>query len=241
MSDRFRPAQPHGPLKEVFDNVFFVTGGFRMGPGVVIARNMVVVRTGDELTLLNAIRLSDEGMAELDKLGRVKHVMRLGFFHGADDPYYFARYPEARSWSGKRMVPVHVEDDARMDIVEGGELPIDAKAFRFHGGDFDEAALVLPRDGGVLVTCDAVQNWTSTEGCNFLGGVMMKAMGFIEPAKVGPVWVKRMHPATKGKALHAEFERLASLEFQHLLSAHGTPLMNNARNLLRASVERAFK
>ena len=88
----FPPALPHGALTEVFQNVFVVTGSFRFGPGLTITRNMTVVREGGELTIVNSVRLTPQGESELAKLGIVKHLVRLGAFHGADDPYYKNRY-----------------------------------------------------------------------------------------------------------------------------------------------------
>ena len=65
----FAAALPHGPIAELFRNVFVVTGSFRIFPGLTIARNMTMVRHGDELTLVNSVRLSPHGEAELAKLG----------------------------------------------------------------------------------------------------------------------------------------------------------------------------
>jgi hypothetical protein len=81
----FRPAYPHGKFDEVFPDLFFLRGSMRVGAGISITRNMVVVRQGGELTLVNSVRLNDEGEAELEKLGPVRHLVRLGFAHGADE------------------------------------------------------------------------------------------------------------------------------------------------------------
>ena len=68
MSDTALPAaQPHGPLVEVFPDVWQVTGSFGFGPGLRIPRNMTVVRQGDELVIVNTVR---EGA-----LGTVWHVL----------------------------------------------------------------------------------------------------------------------------------------------------------------------
>ncbi len=71
--DQLPPALPHGPLEEMFPDVFFVTGMMK----TVLAnapwqfnRNMTVVRDGDALTLINSVRLNDAGLLELDALGR---------------------------------------------------------------------------------------------------------------------------------------------------------------------------
>src|SRR4051794_16135964 len=54
--------------------------------------NMTIVRDGNALTLINAIRLDDEGLAELDVLGRVANVVKIGWLHARDDAFYKARY-----------------------------------------------------------------------------------------------------------------------------------------------------
>ena len=56
-------ALPHGELKEVFKDVFFLTGTVAM-PGplpITFSRNMTVVREGGNLTLINSIRLGEGG------------------------------------------------------------------------------------------------------------------------------------------------------------------------------------
>lgn len=54
-------------------------------------RNMVIVKSGDELALINPVRLSDAALSQLDALGNVRHVLRLGDFHGLDDRFYVDR------------------------------------------------------------------------------------------------------------------------------------------------------
>jgi len=68
---------PHGKLREVFPNVWVVTGTAAMGGGkMIIPRNMTVIREGTDLTLISAIRLKDEDLTELEKLGCVRVCAR---------------------------------------------------------------------------------------------------------------------------------------------------------------------
>src|SRR5688500_16275030 len=92
MADFIPPCPPYTSIKEIFPDVFQVEGGFRFGPGMWITRNMHVVRQGKELTLINSVRLCPEREADLLALGEVKHLLRIGEFHGADDPYYVHRF-----------------------------------------------------------------------------------------------------------------------------------------------------
>ena len=80
----FPPAAPHGPLVEVFPDLFLVTGTMKL-PGVMpvrFSRNMTVVREGERLVLVNTVRLDEAGLAALDKLGKVTDVVRIALKGG---------------------------------------------------------------------------------------------------------------------------------------------------------------
>ena len=89
-------ALAHGKIEKVFDHVFFVKGVAKM-PMLLpmkISRSMTVLsdpKTGD-LTLVNSMRLNEEGLRELEKLGSIKNVVRLAGFHGRDDGFYREKY-----------------------------------------------------------------------------------------------------------------------------------------------------
>jgi len=77
------------------------------------------IRDGNALTLINSIRLDDAGLAQLDALGRVTNVVKIGSLHGRDDPFYKARYG-ATFWAAPGMVHEHglVAD---RELTPGGE------------------------------------------------------------------------------------------------------------------------
>lgn len=229
----FPPALPHGPITEVYPGVFSVTGSFRFAPGLSITRNMVIVRQGEGLVLVNSVRLTPAGEAELERLGRVEHLVRIGTFHGADDPWFVHRYAPAY-WAPPGMPPR--EGAAPPRDLRPDSCPIDgATVFSFTHGRKAEVALILPVAGGVLVTCDSFQNWTTFEGCSFLGGLMMRAMGF-GPTLIGGPWLKEM-----GRDVKTDFEALLALEFAHLAPAHGTPIRDRAKDGLRTAMAARFR
>lgn len=225
---------PHGPIEELFPDVFLVRGTFRMAPLVSFARNMIVLREGTELTLVNAVRLDAAGEAALAELGTVKHLVKLGFFHTLDDPYMRSRF-SPQFWAP-------VPKDARTEkLVDGAPGPLArASVFSFQRADDGEAALLVTQpQGKLLITCDSVQSWADTAGCSLLGGLTARAMGFVQPAKIGPIWLKHM---TSGKPLEMkpDFDRLLEHDFAHLISGHGSLLRDDARGALRRSCARIF-
>lgn len=232
----FAPALPHGPIDEVLDDVFVVRGTHRFAPLVEIPRTMTIVRDGEDLTLLNAVRLTEDGERALAKLGRIENVVKLGHHHGVDHPYYVKRHG-ARLWATPDAT--HDGDVGTDERLETHHLPFDATLFRFERSRLPEAALVLPRSGGVLVTCDSVQSWPDLSGCSFLGKIICGVMGFVGTAQIGPGWRKACEPKDS-LGFAPDFERLLQLEFRHLVDGHGVPRIDDGKAKLTATIEDVY-
>jgi hypothetical protein len=235
-ASRYPAAQAHEPIREIAPDVFFVPGTMQMAPLMRISRNMTVIRDGGDLTLVNAIRLTSAGEDALQRLGTVRHVMRLGCVHGLDDAYSVARFG-AQFWcqAGSTRYPEPAPDHV---LREGGPLPVgDAQLFVFRETRLPESALLLRR-GGVLVTCDSLQHYGDWRRHSLAARLVMPLLGFSRTTLIGPPWKKHLTPP--GGSLRADFERLASLEFDTLISAHGTPLVGGARGAVRAAIDRAY-
>lgn len=233
MSQKFHDPSFHGPINEIFPDIFYVQGTVTMGPGMRITRSMIIVRQDGELSLINAIRLGIEGEKELESLGKVKHLLKIGS-HGMDDPYYIDKY-KPKVWSRKEAGLSYEPD---VIIEEGGDLPFaNAEVFKFKNATSPEFPILLDRSGGVLITCDSVQNWSKKDlkiG-SFIGGIVTRLLGFLGPAKIGPMWLKAVSPQS-GPNLLNDFERLLTLNFKHLLSGHGSPLIDDAKAALKKEV-----
>ena len=243
---RTRPvpaALPHGELREVLPNLFFVTGTMGMAGPVPIrfSRNMVVIREGERLVIVNSVRLSDAGLAKLDALGRVTDVVRLAGFHGADDAFYKDRYG-AKVWAirgqrytvgfGQKPEDVYFEPDEWADAKT--ELPISGAKLYVFSSRPPEALLLLSREGGVVVPGDCLQHWSATDAYfSWPAKIVMRLMGFIKPHNVGPGWLKQAKPPA------GELRGILDLDFDHVLPAHGSPVLGGAKVAYRPAVERA--
>ena len=233
----YSPAWPHGAIQAAFPGVFFVVGTNKThhaGVDIQTSRTMVIVREGDALILLNTVRLGDDGLSALEALGRVSHVIRLGAFHGRDDPFYCDRYG-ATLWA----LPTATHADGRATdqaLAPGGPFPVDGgEVFEFTSSRFPEAAVVLPHAGGVLITCDAIQHWTHVD--RFFSaacGELFTAQGLIRPANIPSTWRHACAPSV------TDFRRLLALPFRHLISGHGEPLRDEARAQIAASIAEVF-
>jgi hypothetical protein len=235
--DMFPPALPHGALEEIFPDVFLVTGAMKtvlMDTNWQFDRNMTVVREGDALTLINTVRLDEAGLADLERLGQVRNVVRIGALHGRDDAFYKARYG-ASFWTLPGLPHEHGLQPDR-ELIQGGEMPFaGCSLFDFRTTKLPECILHVDRAGGILIACDALQNWLQpSEHFSPESGAMMTDMGFFQPANFGPLWMQVSAPQA------ADFERLNELSYRHALCGHGAPLRDTAREDYAARARAVF-
>ena len=235
MSD-FLAATPHTPLTEDMPDIFFVTGTREwhfMDMDWQFSRNMTVVRQNGELTIFNSIRLDEDGLAQLDSLGKVTNLVQVGGLHGVDDPFYKDRYGcpyWAQPGGGQAGMTVDKE------LKPGGEMPLDGMdIFSFETTNLPEAIIKLGRDGGVMIACDAMQNYLAPdEFFSEQSANVMTEMGFFTPCNVGPVWMQAAEPGA------ADFERLKKESYEHVYCGHGAPVHENAKANFDATFDKLF-
>lgn len=229
-------ALPHSIIVEVLPDIFFVSGTRQwhfMEMDWQFSRNMTVVREGDALSLFNAVRLTEDGLRDLDALGTITNVVQVGGLHGLDDAFYRDTYGAAywaQPGAGQEGVTVDRE------LVPDGDMPVSgAELFVFKTTKVPECIVRLDREGGVLIACDALQNYVEPdEFFSAESSKVMDEMGFFTPANVGPVWMQAAEPGAE------DFERLAKLTFRHVLCGHGAPVLDTAFEAYAATFKRLF-
>jgi hypothetical protein len=233
----YHAVMPHGPIEEVFPDVFHVTGTMRaefFGSMWQFNRNMTIVRDGGRLTLINTVRLDEAGLAALEALGTVANVVRIGDMHGVDDRFYVDRY-EAQFWAmpGMRIGAGLTVDHA---LTEGGKMPFaGCSMFTFTTTQRPECILRLDREGGIMIACDSLQNWVAPDELFDDETVAkMKDMGFFTPTSLGLAWLHESQPKAE------DFVRLKSVPFRHALCGHGAPA-RDAMNGYHAAFNRFFQ
>ena len=238
----FPAAQPHGEIREIFPDIFFVTGTTKMpGKPMSFSRNMTIVRQNGTLTLINTVRLNEQGLKALENLGTVANVIRLAGFHGMDDPFYKDRYG-AKIHAVKGQVYVAGFELDAVPVFEAdewldgeSELPIEgARLYLYRSAKVPEALLLMLRDGGIIVSGDSLQNWQSPDRYfSLMARIMMRFMGFIKAYNVGPGWRKFAKPGAD------DLRGVFDLRFEHVLPAHGDEVIGDAREKFRAAIEKA--
>ena len=228
----------HGKIKEILEDVFFVTGTMKnefFGSMWQFSRNMTIVRENNNLTIFNSVKLNEEGLKDLDRLGKVINVVRLGDMHGIDDPFYIQRY-NAKFWALPDMT---IQKNLKIDypLLEGGEMPLkNCSLFKFSTVKRPECILRLDRDGGIMIACDSLQNWVEPDEFFDESTVKtMKEMDFFKPANLGPAWMHESQPKA------SDFIRLKELHFKHALCGHGAPKLVDAQQAFHNRFNKIFK
>lgn len=236
MSDQSK-IYPHGKVEKIDDNIFMVRGSIKMNPVMRITRNMAIVRQEDELSLINPIRVSPEVELQIEALGKIKHLVRLGAFHGVDDSYYSKKY-SASMWSQPNGT-TYTAPPINNEISAGGELPfLNAEVIVFNGSVQPECALLVRVGKGLLLSCDAIQNYGDYSYNSLIARLLMPLIGFPRTTIVGPIWLKFMTP--ENQSLEGEFRKLLALKFDKLLAAHGTLLETGAHAAVEKAINKAF-
>ena len=234
----YRNVQPHGDIKEVFNNIFMVTGTNSIhhdGVDIQVSRNMIIVREGNDLSLINTVRLNNEGLASLNKLGQVTKVVRIGAFHGYDDAFYIDHY-QAKLWAVKNMVHQSGKK-TDIELTVNGPMPFsNCSLFNFATTAHPEAILILNiPEGTLLITCDSIQNWTHPDKFfSESSAKMFQEQGLIKVANIPDTWLGACKPDL------SELKKLKAIQCDHLLSAHGEPLKNNAHEKIGETLELKF-
>ena len=225
---------PHGDIREIFPDVYFVKGQIKFdnqGNVAQFTRAMTIVRDENKLTLVNTVRLNEAGLQALDRLGKVENIVRIGANHGRDDAFYSKRYG-APVWAASgtnHTRPVNSE----ATLIAGDAGPIDdATIMIFESIPAPEAVICLHRSGGILITCDSLQNMTGPdEFFDETSTQFMDKAGFFRSGNIGPAWRAKLQPNV------SDFESILAMEFKHLLPSHGDPLLDDAHQVVGQTVK----
>ena len=232
----YPPAYPHEQLQTLYPGVFLLHGSIKMGPGMRMNRNMVILQSGSELILINPVRMNEEGLAALDLLGKVSKIIRLGDFHGLDDEFYLNRY-KCEFWAQqgqetyKSPSPTKIINSSTAGPVSNSEF------FIFETAIFPEAALLI-KEHKLLITTDSIQYHSDCSYFTWFTKFAFKLLGFKIGLNIGGPWLKRVTP--KGETLKKDFEALLTLDFEAIIAAHGSLARSRAKELLKTEMSNVF-
>lgn len=233
----FPPAYPHDEILQLYPDVYLLHGSIRMGPGLRMNRNMIILKHENELILINPVRMHDAGLARLESLGSVKYILRLGDFHGLDDAFYLDRYA-CEFWAQLGQTTYKSPQPTRLISASLASPFPNSAFFIFESAKYPEAALLL-YDHNLLITTDSVQYHADWRYFSRLTQWAFKLLGFKAGINIGPPWLKRVTP--KNGSMGNDFSHLLTLDFDAVIGAHGQLLASSAKSILAAEVNRVFR
>lgn len=234
---QYAEVTPQDLLVEIFPQVYLLRGSIKIAPLLQMNRNMLIIKQGQDLTLINAVRLNDEGLKQLAEMGTVKHLIRLGDFHGLDDQFYIDQF-QPTFWSQQQHV-LYPNLKPNQIIDQDSVSPIaNSQFFIFESALYPEAALLL-KDHQLLITTDSVQYWDDWKYMTRLSKFFLYLMGFRLKLFIGGPWLKKV--SAQKSSLKTDFENLLKLDFKHVVAAHGNMLKNCAKEELERVVVHTFK
>ena len=225
---------PHGPITQVDEGIYTVTGEIPM-PLVHLPRRMTVVTADtDALVIYSAVALDEAWMTVLEKLGRPRWLIVPGDAHRLDAKIFKARYPDIR---------VIAPDGARARVEKA--LPVDATDVDFNdpnllfkpvpGTGGHEAALLVRRASGcTLILNDLIGNLRRKGGFE---GWLLHVMGFVGDQPQIPT-VERFLMVKNKALLRRQLIAWANGgQIKRILMSHGAPIERDVAGTLRRLAE----
>lgn len=221
---------PHGPLTQVDDNLFSVTGDLHMPVGDV-PRRMTVVRLRDgRLVIYSAIALDADEMRALEVLGDPAYLIVPNDIHRMDAKIWKQRYPNlivvAPAGVRSKVEEVVGVDHSSVDFSDSR-----VQCVTVPGTSEREIALVVETtQGTTLVVNDLIWNLNDRPG---FGGWLLHAMGFTGREPRIPALVE--FRAVKDKAaLRAQLEAWANIySLKRIIVSHGDIVTRDPSGVLR--------
>lgn len=225
---------PHGPLEEISQGLWLVTGSLKKGP---LPRNMVIYRLPDGgLWIHSAIALDSKGMRDLEKLGEPSVMIVPSPFHRIDAGVYKERYPRLQVYC-PRGIEKRVGEVVPVNGSCEDALPAHGiKSIAIPGIKPIELCyqLRLETGGTCLVFNDALMNLSHLPG---LQGWILKCMGstgFFGLTTVG----KMLMLKNKNQFRAWLMEQANAHVIKTILMSHGEPITKDCNQELKNAAAR---
>ena len=196
--------------------------------GMMIGRTMTIYKDGDDLIILNSIRVNEAVEKDILELGQVKHLVRMCDAHGLDDPYYFDKF-KPTYWGLDTFKAINGPNGPlrHTKVLQEGDTPIpNMKVVTIQSGK--ECTFWIPDHGGTVIACDLVQNVTEIPiHASWFGGKITKWGGFMGECTCAPPLWKILH----GKDHKQAVQNILSWDFENLFTAHGSARVGGAKPL----------
>lgn len=229
-------------------NVYYVKSMFVVIPWMMsLKATMTIYRASNgELTLFNAFRVPPSVEEKILELGVVKHIVKLGQFHGAGDAYYLKapKFDSPTYWVHPGAAIAEGLPGAQV-LGENG-VPVDKAVVSTLEGPYNESVMTVPLNSGdnLLVTADALVHFSDTDGVPPVGRLLMHlllGLGEKDKPTPAPLWLQHFVTGSGKDAVAKWFANItAEIDWHGVVTAHGDPVPNCTGEIVAETVEKAL-
>jgi hypothetical protein len=208
------------------------------GPPVVIAgfhypTRMAVIRLPDEhLFIWSPIQLTDVLRAEVNALGRVRHIISPNSLHHLFLPEWKSAYPEARLYAppGLRKKRKDIVFDADLGDASDTAWVKQIDQVLMQGNLITTEMVFFHVNSGTVLSTDLIQQLPAN---SFSGWRALVAKLDLMTGPEPSVPRKFRFAFTNRRAARDALQRIFAWPAQKVLMAHGTPVEKDAQAFLR--------
>lgn len=195
--------------------------------GIQLGTRMTVVRLANgDVVVHSPIRLDDALAAEIEAIGPVRHILAPNNYHHLYAGAVKERYPSATLYGSPKLAKKRKDlrfDRAHTELDVGGELvalPVDGCLL--HETDFFHAP------SKTLIASDLIENFHGSDHAPTRA--YLKLNGIWKKPGVSTL-IKVLY--RDKKAARKSLDRILEQPFERISIAHGDPIVNDAKDVLR--------
>jgi hypothetical protein len=227
------PREKHDPMRKIGTNLYCVDGDWR---GSTYRRRMTIIVSGGQVAIHSPIVLSEEGFAELDKLGKLAVIIAPNIHHGSEAQAYAERYPEAKvlvpyDAGGKLRKQVRIDGTLEDDWPEAFQREL---VFRPVLGTRVHEAVFFHLPTQTLILTDLAYNLGDTaRGWERL---MLKALGILN--RFGPSRLFERFLISEKAVFGESLEEIGRWDFDRIIVNHGAIIETDGKKKFQEAFAR---
>lgn len=239
--------KPLNTLKPVADNIWMVDGGsIQMNVwkfGIPFSTRMTIVKLkNNSLWCHSPIKPTDSLLKEINKLGKVKHLVSPNKIHYAYIGEWKSHYPNATAWAspGVEERATSQNINVTFDKILKKEPPLEwaeeIDQLIFKGSSAVEEVVFFHKSSHTLILADLIENFEPKWTENRFWRTVYKLAGIADPDGKIPIDFRMTFIGRKDKA-RKSFEQMLEWKPEKIILAHGRWYQENGTEELK----RAFR
>lgn len=218
--------EPLNTLKPVGDNIWIVDAPHIKLYGLPFSTRMTVIRLANgDLFLHSPTALTDGLKAEIEALGRVRHLVSPNWIHYAYITEWQAAFPDTIAWASPNVKAraekqkFDIQFDRELGEVSDQDWAEEIDQLIAHGSTAHVEVVFFHISSKTLILTDLIENFERTKVSRWMRPLLWIA-GNLDPDGKAPVDMRMTF--MRGKAeLRAAVEKMVSWGPEKIILAHG--------------------